>query len=158
MCDGKKRYETRMKAIHYALKSSKMNGHGIRVYECPICKGFHLTTRSEDGQSMKYDFEIAQKAVLNFAENDTREYATFPAVGVIVREIRNQQYLEAKPIKEVIRAISYGKGYEDISDDAKRIISKEVYNKWLKVDAEEFAAKSEFFAKMLSTGHTLMLD
>lgn len=106
----------------------------------------------------KYDFEIAQKAVLNFAENDTREYATFPAVGVIVREIRNQQMLEAKPIKEVIRAISYGKGYEDISDDAKRIISKEVYNKWLKIDAEEFAARSDFYAKMLSTGHTLMLE
>lgn len=106
----------------------------------------------------KYDFEIAKKAVLNFAENDTREYATFPAVGVIVREIRNQQMLEAKPIKEVIRAISYGKGYEDISDDAKRIISKDVYNKWLKIDAEEFAAKSEFYAKLLSTGHTLMLE
>lgn len=106
----------------------------------------------------KYDFEIAQKAVLNFAENDTREYATFPAVGVIVREIRAQQQLEAKPIKEVIRAISYGKGYEDISDDAKRIISEEVYNRWLKVDAEEFAARSDFYAKMLSTGHTLMLE
>ena len=105
----------------------------------------------------KYDFEIAQKAVLNFAENDTRDYATFPAVGVIVREIRNQQQLEAKPIKEVIRSISYGKRYEDISDDAKQIISKELYNKWLKIDAEEFAAKSEFFAKMLSTGHTLMI-
>lgn len=106
----------------------------------------------------KYDFEIAKKAVLNFAENDTREYATFPAVGVIVREIRKQQYLEAKPIKEVIRSISYGKGYEDISDNAKRIISEEVYNRWLKVDAEEFAAKSDFYAKMLSTGHTLMLE
>lgn len=106
----------------------------------------------------KYDFEIAKKAVLNFAENDTREYATFPAVGVIVREIRKQQQLEAKPIKEVIRAISYGKGYEDISDDAKRIISEDVYNKWLKIDAEEFAAKSEFFAKLLSTGHTLVLE
>ena len=106
----------------------------------------------------KYDYEIAQKAVLNFAENDTREYATFPAVGVIVREIRNQQMLEAKPIKEVIRAISYGKGYEDISNDAKRIISEDVYNKWLKIDAEVFAAKSEFFAKLLSTGHTLMIE
>lgn len=106
----------------------------------------------------KYDFEIAQKAVLNFAENDTREYATFPAVGVIVREIRNQQYLEAKPIKEVIRAISYGKGYEDISDDAKRIISEEVYNRWLKIDAEEFANRSDFYARLLSTGHTLMIE
>lgn len=106
----------------------------------------------------KYDYAVAQKAVLNFAENDTREYATFPAVGVIVREIRAQQQLEAKPIKEVIRSISYGKRYEDISDDAKRIISEEVYNKWLKVDAEEFAARSDFYAKMLSTGHTLMLE
>ena len=106
----------------------------------------------------KYDFEIAKKAVLNFAENDTREYATFPAVGVIVREIRNQQQLEAKPIKEVIRAISYGKGYEDISDAAKKIISEKIYNSWLKMDAEEFANKSEFFAKMLSTGHTLMIE
>ena len=35
--------------------------------------------------------------------------------------------LVTKPIKEVRRSISYGKGYEDISDDAKRIISKEVY-------------------------------
>ena len=27
-----------------------------------------------------------------------------------------------------------GKGYEDISDDARRIISEEVYNKWLKIE------------------------
>lgn len=106
----------------------------------------------------KYDFEIAKKAVLHFAENDTREYATFPAVGVIVREIRNQMYLEAKPIKEVIRAISYGKGYDDMSDDAKRIISEDVYDEWLEVDAEEFAANSDFYASMLSTGHTLMIE
>ena len=106
----------------------------------------------------KYDFESAKKAVLNFAENDTREYATFPAVGVIVKEIRMQQQKEARPIKEVIRAISYGKAWEDLSDDAKRIISPEVYDKWLKIDAEEFAAKSDSYAEMLSTGHTLMLE
>lgn len=106
----------------------------------------------------KYDYEIAQKAVLNYAENDTRDYATFPAVGVIVREIQKQQQLEARPIKEVIRSISYGKGYEDISDAAKKIISEKIYNSWLKMDAEEFANKSEFFAKMLSTGHTLMIE
>lgn len=106
----------------------------------------------------KYDFETAQKAVLNFAENDTREYATFPAVGLIVKEIRMQQQKEARPIKEVIRAISYGKAWEDLSDDAKRIISPDVYEKWLKIDAEEFAAKSDSYAEMLSTGHTLMLE
>ena len=106
----------------------------------------------------KYDFESAKKAVLNFAENDTREYATFPALGVIVKEIRMQQQKEARPIKEVIRAISYGKAWEDLSDDAKRIISPEVYDKWLKIDAEEFAAKSDSYAEMLSTGHTLMLE
>ena len=39
----------------------------------------------------KYDFDDAKEAVLNFAEHDTREYATFPAVGLIVNEIRKVQ-------------------------------------------------------------------
>lgn len=87
----------------------------------------------------KYDYMTAQKAVLNYAENDTRDYATFPAVGVIVKEIRKQQMLENKPIKEIIRAISYGKEYDDLSEQAKGVVSTKEYNKWLGMDAEEFA-------------------
>lgn len=106
----------------------------------------------------KYDYLTAQKAVLNFAENDTREYATFPAVGVIVKEIRMQQQREARPAREVIRAISYGRGYEQLSKDAQAIISEDKYNEWLAIDAEEFSSKADTFAGLLSTGHMLMIS
>lgn len=56
MCDGKKRYETRLEAIHYGLNHAKTNGGAVRVYQCPICKGYHLTTHTEDGQSLKNRF------------------------------------------------------------------------------------------------------
>lgn len=56
MCDGKVRYETRLEAIHQGLAYTKHSGHGVRVYECPICKGYHLTTHAEDGKSLKNRF------------------------------------------------------------------------------------------------------
>ena len=87
----------------------------------------------------KYDFVTAQKAVLAYAENDTRDYATFPAVGVIVKEIKHQQMLENKPIKEIIRAISYGKEYIELSEQAKVIVTDKEYDKWLNMNAEDFA-------------------
>lgn len=56
VCDGKKRYETRLEAIHYGLNHTKTKGGAVRVYHCPICHGYHLTTRSEDGQNLKNKF------------------------------------------------------------------------------------------------------
>lgn len=56
MCDGKKRYETRIEAIHYGLNHTKSKGGAVRVYHCPICDGYHLTTQTEDGHSMKSRF------------------------------------------------------------------------------------------------------
>lgn len=86
-----------------------------------------------------YDFEMARRAVLNFAKNDTREYGTFPTVGNIVKEIENEMAKEQAPINEVVRAISYGWGYEQLSAEAKQLIGYTKYNDWLKMDAEEFA-------------------
>ena len=56
ICDGKKRYESRTEAIHYGLLHTKSKGGAVRVYQCPICKGYHLTTQTEDGRSMKSRF------------------------------------------------------------------------------------------------------
>jgi hypothetical protein len=106
----------------------------------------------------KYDFQAAEKAVLHFAENDTRDYATFPAVGKIVQAIRIQQHRETSSIKGVIRGVAYGKRYEDLSEESKAIISKQKYDEWLAIDAEEFASKANYFADQLSTGHTLMIE
>lgn len=99
----------------------------------------------------KYDFVTAQKAVLNFAENDTRDYATFPAVGVIVKEIKCQQKIEERPYREITRAIQYGKNYDELSIEAKNIISEANYGEWLKVDPEEFANKAHIYTEMLKT-------
>lgn len=56
MCDGKKRYETEARAIRGALAYSRRSGGGVRTYLCPICHGWHLTTHSKDGKSLKNEF------------------------------------------------------------------------------------------------------
>lgn len=86
-----------------------------------------------------YDFDVAKRAVLAFAKSDTRDYATFPAVGKIVQAIENEMAKEQAPINEVVRAVSYGWGYEQLSAEAKQLIGYTKYNDWLKMDAEEFA-------------------
>lgn len=103
-----------------------------------------------------YDFEIAKKAVLNYAKNDTREYGTFPTVGNIVKEIEAEMRKEQAPIKEVVRAISYGWGYDQLSKEAKANITEEHYNDWLNMDAEEFANKANALAGTLKAQKKLL--
>ena len=97
----------------------------------------------------KYDYHIAEVAVLNYAENDTREYATFPAVGRIVAEIKAEMQRRKAPVGEITYSLQYGKHYEDLSDGAKHLISEEVYNEWLSKNAEELPAKLPLLAEML---------
>ena len=96
-----------------------------------------------------YDFVIAEQAVLNFAENDVRDYATFPAVGKIVQAIRDEECKREAPIKEIIRAVSYGWAYYQLTDRAKYLVSEEKYNEWLDMDAEDFANSTSKIAKGL---------
>ncbi len=96
-----------------------------------------------------YDFEIAKRAVLNYARNDTREYGTFPTVGNIVKCIEEERYQEELPIREIVRSISYGRDYNQLSDRAKCNISEDRYNSWLNMDAEEFSNKAHIMAETL---------
>lgn len=105
-----------------------------------------------------YDFEMAKKAVLNYAKNDTREYGTFPTVGNIVKEIEAEMRKEQAPIKEVVRAISYGWGYDQLSKQAKANITEEHYNDWLNMDAEEFANKANILAGALKDKQKKLLE
>lgn len=59
ICEGKKRYETEARAIRGALSYSRHNGGGVRTYYCPICHGWHLTTHSKSGKSLKNEFAKA---------------------------------------------------------------------------------------------------
>ena len=104
-----------------------------------------------------YDFEVAKKAVLNYARNDTREYGTFPTVGNIVKEIEAEMRREQAPINEVVRAISYGWSYDQLSDAAKANITREHYEDWLSMDAEEFAHRAKALADSLKSTQKKML-
>lgn len=106
----------------------------------------------------KYDFNDAMAAVIRFAENDNRDYATFPAVGRIVAEIRKEHTARATAVQEVIRSISYGKPYEHMTDRAKALITQETYTEWSRVDAVEFAQDSEKYAAVLRATQNNLLE
>lgn len=106
----------------------------------------------------KYDFDIAQHAVLRFAENDTREYATYPAVGRIVSAIKAETASRNKPIDEVIKGVSYGTSYDRLSVDARRLVSSETYEEWLKVDAEEFQKDADKYVEILRGRRNRLLE
>ena len=98
----------------------------------------------------KYDFEDAMNAVIHFAENDRRDYATFPGVGKIVGEIRDQEARRKGCVRNIIHAVAYGRGYDTLSDYERQIISRNMYNDWLEMDAEEFSFKSRRFTELLT--------
>ncbi len=97
----------------------------------------------------KYDFETAKVAVLKFAENDTREYATFPAVGKIVQAIKDEEKARMKPIRDIKMAISHGRKYDDMEPYCKSLISRSMYDEWLNMDAEQFEHEAPRFMEML---------
>lgn len=97
----------------------------------------------------KYDFETAKAAVLNFAENDTRDYATFPAVGKIVQAIREEEKARMKPLYDIKMSISLGRKYDDMEPYCKSLISRTMYDEWLKMDAEQFEHETPKFMEML---------
>lgn len=97
----------------------------------------------------KYDFEIAKSAVLRYAENDKRDYATFPAVGCIVSAIKRESIERNRPITEIMRGVSYGTAYSQLSETAHKLISAEEYNAWLKIDAQAFQYDADKYADIL---------
>lgn len=105
----------------------------------------------------KYDFETAKCAVLKYAENDKREYATFPAVGNIVCAIKKETAERNRPVREVIVNVSYGRDYKTLSPEAQKLISETEYNLWLKVDAQEFQNNSARYADLLKQKRSFLL-
>ena len=97
-----------------------------------MAEGWHLILEP-------YEFDVARRAVLNYAKNDVRDYASFPTVGNIVKCINDEIAKDEAPVKEIVRAISYGWGYDQLSKDAKEIITPLRYDEMLKMDAEKFA-------------------
>ena len=114
-----------------------------------MAEGWHLILEP-------YDYEMAYRGVLNYAKNDTREYASFPTVGNIVKCIGKEMEIEMLPINEVIRAVAYGRSYDQLTPTAKALISEDKYVAWLSMNAVEFANKSETLALSLRESQKLL--
>lgn len=106
----------------------------------------------------KYDFDVAKNAVIHYAENDTRDYATFPAVGRVVAEIKEEEHRRAKPINEILNAVSYGRDYKVLSEGAKQLVTEEMYDEWIKVDAEEFQRDTPKYAEILKRNRLMLQE
>lgn len=106
----------------------------------------------------KHDFNETMNAVFRFAENDTRDYATFPTPGKIIAEIKAEESRNNATIKEIIRSIGYGKDYDELSEPAKALIPRESYCKWMNIKADEFAEKQEKYADFLRRRQQLQIE
>jgi hypothetical protein len=44
-CKSKRRYTTEAFAQRVAMRATRQRGTPLRVYPCPLCKGWHITKR-----------------------------------------------------------------------------------------------------------------
>lgn len=93
-----------------------------------------------------YDFAIAQRAVVEFARNDTREYCTFPPVGSIVTAIKAQEKLANRIFNVAFQDVEYN----DLPDVAKRFITKNDYQTLLDMSQEELKKREQSIKGVLT--------
>ena len=93
-----------------------------------MANGWHLILE-------EFSYESAKSAVIEFAKNDTRDYGTFPAPGVIVKIIQERQERYQRRRKTAISNISYGIGrgkkYDELPDDSRRLMTRDRYEYYL---------------------------
>lgn len=98
-----------------------------------------------------YDYNAAQRAVIKFAKNDMREYATFPAPGVLVDLIEKEGKLHTR----VFNAMYMGKPYDELTEEESALIDEETYNWGLSQDPEYLLSHKDNFiekTKQLALG------
>lgn len=109
----------------------------------------HVVVEAWNAIIGEYEFQTAREAVIQYAKNDTRQYASFPAPGVIVKAIRNRQVERERPILAVMSGINKGTEYRMLPYDAQQVVSEEKYEEWLKMNPLEFINRQEQYINEL---------
>lgn len=86
-----------------------------------------------------FEYEAVKQAVLNYAKNDTREYASFPAPGHIIKLAKEEMQI----YENVYNSIASGSYYELIDPRGQKLISKEEYDKLKMLPKDELALKKD---------------
>lgn len=88
-----------------------------------------------------YDFHEAERAVIEYAKNDIREYASFPTPGSIVAKIEGYREERRRERMRIWRGMYDRKEYDSLPNELKRLCPQDVYERGLKLDYETLLEK-----------------
>lgn len=88
-----------------------------------------------------FDFCDAEKAVLNYAKSDCRDYAAFPPPGKIVELIKH----EANKYNRLFNSLHKGRPYDDLDIELKCLCPPDMYQRGLDLEPEELLNNREKF-------------
>lgn len=80
-----------------------------------------------------YDFGLVQEAIIEYAKNDTRDYASFPTAGNIIAAIKAQIGIRNGIVNSAINRVEYS----ELSDKYKEYIDEQKYGMLLSKEPEE---------------------
>ena len=81
----------------------------------------------------EYDYPTAKRAIIEYARNDTRDYASFPTAGSIRKAIENERTVPNR----IFAKIRANTPYERLSRKEKNYITETAYNKALQMREEQ---------------------
>lgn len=102
----------------------------------------------------EYDYDVAKLAVIEYAKNDTRDYASFPSAGVIRKAIENELAVPNRIFNHLRKGIPY----EGITDKEKTYIGEKAYNSLMSMREEALLDYHDTFVKRIRTENGLLLE
>ena len=87
----------------------------------------------------EFDYLIAERAIVEFAKNDTRDYASFPTPGAIVKAIKKQKGI----YNLIFNTIYHNGSYRELPEVAQRIISEDGFEQMKAKDKTQLLNERE---------------
>ena len=92
-----------------------------------------------------YDYHLAERAVIEFARTDKRDYATFPSVGQVVSAIERQKGY----VNRIYNGMLDNEVYDSLPEGAQRLISEADYEAYRRKGYEALEAERETIIEAL---------
>lgn len=98
-----------------------------------------------------YKYNVVYQAVMTFARNDKREYASFPAPGAIIKVIEDAQADRKVLANKVFNNLYNGVPYKELPPSQQEVCPEDVYQRGLELAPESLLEKQEDFKDMIRT-------
>ena len=91
----------------------------------------------------QYDYKDALKAVYDFARQDIRDYATFPAPGVIINIIEETADKKKKRLFRIWNGMYDQLPYSNLPKECQELCPEDFYERGKNMRAEDLIAKRD---------------